>query len=147
MRPSAYQRILVLLDGNVAGERGLAWARRLAHGPDSVIHLLMVEPPARSVREGSRVIAFADQMEDAARASALAYLERVAIGLREDGLTVETHVRIGNPGPVVRAAIGETAADVAVLSPSGPDRLTRDLLLRAASVPVLVAGPRCRRSA
>lgn len=49
----------------------------------------------------------------------LAYLERVAIGLREDGLTVETHIRIGKPGPVVRAAIGETAADVAVLSPPG----------------------------
>jgi nucleotide-binding universal stress UspA family protein len=147
MRPSAYQRILVLLDGNVAGERGLAWARRLAHGPDSVINLLMVEPPARSVREGSRVIAFTDQMEDAARASARAYLEGVAVGLREDGLTVEIHVRIGNPGPMVRAAIGETAADVAVLSPSGPDRLTRDLLLRGAPVPVLVAGPACRRSA
>jgi nucleotide-binding universal stress UspA family protein len=147
MRANAYQRILVLLDGNVAGERGLAWARWLARGPDSVIHLLIVEPPARSVREGSRVIAFADQMEDAARASALAYLERVALGLREDGLTVETHIRIGKAGPVVREAIGEMAADVAVLSPSELDRLTRDLLRRTARVPVLVAGPRCRRFA
>lgn len=89
MRQSVYQSILVLLDGRATGERGLAWARQLAHGPLSIIHLLVVEPPARSVREGSRVIVFADQMEDAVRASALAYLERVAIPLREDGHTVD----------------------------------------------------------
>jgi len=147
MRQSVYQSILVLLDGRATGERGLAWARQLAHGPLGIIHLLVIEPPGRSVREGSRVIVFADQMEDAVRASALAYLERVAIPLREDGHTVETHVRIGNPVPVMRAAIDELAADVAVLSPSEPGGLPRDLLSGTARVPVLVAGPRCQRSA
>lgn len=75
----------------------------------------MIHPTPRSVREDLRVIAFADQVEDAARASASAYLARVATQVREDGLSVATHVRIGDTVEAVRA--------------------------------VLVAGPRCRRSA
>jgi nucleotide-binding universal stress UspA family protein len=147
MRSSVYDRVLVLLDGSIAAERGLAWARQLLRGPDRILHLLLIHPTARSVREGLRVIAFADQVEDAARASAFAYLDRVATQVREDGFTVATHVRIGDAVEAVRAVIDEVAADAVVVSPSGPDALTRDLLRRPGRVPVLVAGPRCRRSA
>jgi nucleotide-binding universal stress UspA family protein len=143
MRSSAYRRLLVLLDGTERGERALTWARHLTRGPGSAVHLLMIEPAARVVRVGGRTVAFVDQLEDAARAAARAYLAPVAAGLREDGVAVWTHVRVGAPAPVIRAVIEELDADVLVLT----DGVTRYQDLGAIPVPVLTSGPRCLRSA
>jgi nucleotide-binding universal stress UspA family protein len=143
MRSSPYQRLLVLLDGTDRGERALAWVCHLARGPGSVIHLLMVEPAARALRVGGRTVAFVDQLEDDARAAARAYLGPVAARLREDGVTVWTHVRVGRLAQVTRAVIEELDADVLVLT----DGVARPLALHAAPIPVLMSGPRCRRSA
>jgi nucleotide-binding universal stress UspA family protein len=144
MRSSPYSRVLVLLDGTERGERALAWARHLARGPASVVHLLMVEPAARVLRAGGRTLAFVDQLEDGARAAARAYLGRVAARLREDGVTVWTHVRIGRADQIVRAVIEELDADVLVLT----DGVARPLPpLHAAPIPVLMSGPRCTRFA
>ena len=57
MRQTAYRRILVLLDGTHAGERGLQWVRALTRGADALVHLLIGTGPARAVRQGSRVVA------------------------------------------------------------------------------------------
>ena len=143
MRSSPYARLLVLLDGTARGERALAWARHLARGPGSVVHLLMVEPAARALSAGGRTVAFVDQLEDGARAAARAYLGPVAARLREDGVTVWTHVRVGRAAQIVRAVIEELDADVLVLA----DGVTRPLPLHAAPIPVLMSGPRCRRFA
>lgn len=143
MRSSAYQRLLVLLDGTERGERALTWARHLARGPGSAVHLLMIEPAARVQRVGGRTVAFVDQLEDAARAAARAYLAPVAARLREDGVTVWTHVRVGAPAPVTRAVVEELDADVLVLT----DGVARHHDLGALPVPVLTSGPRCPRSA
>lgn len=143
MRSSAYRRLVVLLDGTERGERALTWARHLARGPGSAVHLLMIEPAARVVRVGGRTVAFVDQLEDAARAAARAYLAPVAAGLREDGVAVWTHVRVGAPAPVIRAVIEELDADVLVLT----DGMTRYQDLGAIPVPVLTSSPRCLRSA
>jgi nucleotide-binding universal stress UspA family protein len=143
MRSSPYRRLLVLLDGTDRGERALAWVRHLARGPGSVIHLLMVEPAARALRVGGRTVAFVDQLEDDARAAARAYLGPVAARLREDGVTVWAHVRVGRLAQVIRAVIEELDADVLVLT----DGVARPLALHAAPIPVLMSGPRCRRSA
>ncbi len=139
-----YQRIVVLLDGTVNGERGLAWVRQLARGPGSTVHLLLIHPPGASIRDGSRVVAFADHVEEQAWAAALAYLEPAAARLREDGLTV-TSVRIGQPVETTYAAIAEMSADILVAS--GTDAGDLRGVLRHAAVPVLVTGPECRRSA
>jgi nucleotide-binding universal stress UspA family protein len=143
MRSSSYRRLLVLLDGTDRGERALAWVRHLARGPGSVIHLLMVEPAARARRVDGRTVAFVDQLEDGARAAAGAYLGPAAARLREDGVTVWTHVRVGRLAQVTRAVIEELDADVLVLT----DGVARPLPLHAAPIPVLMSGPRCRRSA
>jgi len=143
MRSSSYRRLLVLLDGTDRGERALAWVRHLARGPGSVIHLLMVEPAARPLRVSGRTVAFVDQLEDGARAAAGAYLGPVAARLREDGVTVWTHARVGRLAQVTRAVIEELDADVLVLT----DGVARPLPLHAAPIPVLMSGPRCRRSA
>src|SRR5215470_14111738 len=97
MRSTIYQRIVVLLDGRPNGERGLAWVRQLARGSGTVVHLVLIRPPGASVRDGIRVLAFADEVDGETRAAALAYLEPAAARLREDGLTVMTHVRIRKP--------------------------------------------------
>ena len=143
MRSSPYSRLLVLLDGTERGERALAWARHLARGPGSVVHLLMIAPGARALRAGGRTVAFVDQLEDGARAAAHAYLGPVAARLREDGVTVWTHVRVGRLAPVVRAVIQELDADVLVLT----DGVAPLLPLHVAPIPVLMSGPRSRRSA
>jgi len=143
MRSSTYRRLLVLLDGTERGERALTWARDLARGPGSAVHLLMIEPAARVLCVGGRTVAFVDQLEDAARAAARVYLAAVAARLREDGVTVWTHVRVGAPAPVTRAVIEELDADVLVLT----DGVTRYQDLGAIPVPVLTSGPRCLRSA
>ena len=142
MRTSPYRRILVPLDGTERGERVLAWVRHLAGGSSDRIHLLMVEPAARAVAVAGHAVAFVDQLEESARASARAYLEPVASRLREDGLTVQTYVCFGDARGIVRAAIEELRADLLVLS---DDALRRDL--GVVSIPVLTSGPRCRRSA
>jgi nucleotide-binding universal stress UspA family protein len=144
MRSSAYRRLLVLLDGTERGERALTWARHLVRGPGSAVHLLMIEPAARMLRVGGRTVAFVDQLEDAARAAARAYLASVAGRLREDGMTVWTHVRFGAPSPVTRAVIQELDADVLVVT-DGVIRRPDDL--GAVPIPVLTSGPRCLRSA
>ncbi|HUM14767.1 MAG TPA: universal stress protein [Candidatus Nitrosotalea sp.] len=143
MRSTSYRRVLVLLDGSPAGERALRWVRELARGTDCVVHLLMVTNPARSVRDGGRVVAFVDQLEDAARHAALAYLDRAATGLREDGLVVETHALAGRPLEVAWATADALAADLAVLSVTD---LPADVA-RSARLPILVTGPGCLRSA
>jgi nucleotide-binding universal stress UspA family protein len=143
MRSSPYSRLLVLLDGTERGERALAWVRHLARGPGGVVHLLMVEPAARALRAGGRTVAFVDQLEDGARGEARAYLGPVAARLREDGVTVWTHARVGGLAQVTRAVIQELDADVLVLT----DGVARLLPLHAVPIPVLLSGPRCRRSA
>ena len=143
MRSSPYSRLLVLLDGTERGERALAWVRHLARGPGSAVHLLMVEPAARVLRAGGRTVAFVDQLEDGARAAARAYLGPVAARLREDGVTVWTHVRVGPVAQIIRAVIDELDADVLVVT----DDVGRPLPLHAAPIPVLMSGPRAPRFA
>jgi nucleotide-binding universal stress UspA family protein len=144
MRSSAYRRLLVLLDGTERGERALTWARHLSRGPGSAVHLLVIEPAARVLGVGGRTVAFVDQLEDAARAAARAHLASVATRLREDGVTVWTHVRVGAPAPMTRAVVQELGADVLVLT-DGVFRHRDDL--GAVPIPVLTSGPRCVRSA
>jgi hypothetical protein len=141
VRTSPYHRILVLLDGTERAERVVTWVRHLAGWSDRV-HLLTVEPAARAVAVAGRSVAFVDQLEESARASARAYLEPLASRLREDGLGVQTYVCFGGASGIVRAAIEELRADLLVLS---DDRVRHDL--GVVSIPVLTSGPRCRRSA
>jgi hypothetical protein len=88
-------------------------------------------------------VAFVDQLEDAARHTALAYLDRVATGLREDGLLVETHALAAQTLEVTWAIADALAADLAVLTVTD---LPADVV-RSARLPILVTGPGCLRSA
>ena len=132
----------MLLDRTERAERVLGWLRHLVRGASDRVHLVMVEPPARSVAVAGRAVAFVDQLEESARASAHVHLEPVASRLREDGLTVQTYVCFGDARGILRAAIEELRADLLVLS---DDAVRRDL--GVVSIPVLTSGPRCRRSA
>jgi len=149
-----YERVLVVLDGSASGERAVTWARELTGGSGRVVHLVMVCPPAVSVRNAGRTVAFVDQLEDAERATGFEYLDRVARRLREDGLTVATEVRVGSLIDTVEAAARDLAADLVVLScpaARGLQCLSRaglvSRIVRTISAPVLIAGPGCLRSA
>jgi nucleotide-binding universal stress UspA family protein len=154
MRSAVYERVLVVLDGSVSGERGVTWVRELTGGPGSIVHLVVVRPPAVRLRSAGRTVAFVDQLEDAERATALEYLDRVARPLQEDGLTVATEVRVGRLIDTVRAAAQDLAADLVVLTvpaARGFQRRARtglpSRIVRTIPVPVLIAGPGCQRSA
>ena len=133
----ASQRIVVVLDGSEDSERGLGWARLLARRSDSAVHLLLIQPPA-ALRVAGHVVAFADEVEEAARVSARAYLESAAARLREHGLRVETDLRFGCAPDVVRAAVADTDADIVVAGSA--DSVALRGALRTAPVPVLVTG-------
>jgi len=141
----ASQRIVVVLDGSEDSERGLGWARLLARRSDSAVHLLLIQPPAALLRVGGHVVAFADQVEEAVRVSARAYLESAAARLREQGLTVETDLRFGRAPDTVRAAVADTDADIVVAGSA--DSVALRGALRTAPVPVLVTGHRYPRFA
>ena|GEM_PF-5190862 len=143
MRQTTYRRIPVLLDGTQAGARGLQWVRALTRGTDARVHLLMVTRPSRAVRQGPTVVGFVDQLEDAARGASLFYLGRVAGELRDDGLAVEVHAGTERPLEVAWATADVLRADLVVLTIGD---IPFDAV-RAAPVPVRVAGPACLRSA
>ena len=154
MKSTMFERVLVVLEEGVSGERGVTWVRELTRGAGHVVHLLVVQPRATSISVAGRAVAFTDQLEDGARASGLAYLERVAARLCEDGLTVTTQVRIGSPANTIRAAAQNIAADLVVVScpaARGRRRLfdtsLASRILGILPVPVLMVGPACRRSA
>jgi nucleotide-binding universal stress UspA family protein len=146
-----YGRILVLLDGDAAGERVLSWVRRVARGSGAVVHLLMTRRPSLPIRRAGRVVAFSDQLDESARAEALSHLTPIAEELRADGLTVETEVRLGEAGEAI--VLAARTADLVVVGPEPPsrwgalrgDRASR--LLALGGRPVLVAGGRSVRSA
>jgi nucleotide-binding universal stress UspA family protein len=73
----------------------------------------------------------------------LLMVEPAARALRAGGRTVWTHVRVGGLAQVTCAVIRELDADVLVLT----DGVARLLPLHAVPIPVLMSGPRCRRSA
>ncbi len=140
-----YERIVVLLDETARGEQALGWVRYLAGGSDSVVHLLCVCPAAAMVQAGGRVVAFADQLEDAARARVLSYLEPIAAVLREDGRRVVTHIQFGAARAAIATAVAQLSADLVVTSAGHVGAVRR--VLRHTAVPVLAIGLGCRRSA
>jgi nucleotide-binding universal stress UspA family protein len=150
-----YRHVLIVLDGDPASERVLPWVRRIALAPGGVVRLLATFPPARrSVVVGARTIAHVDQVEGAARATACAYLQAVAVRLREDGREVVVEARIGGLVVAALEVARERKPDLIALAlrePAGLRRLwgrrTVDAVLDASPVPVLVVRPAGQRAA
>ncbi len=86
---------------------------------------------------------------EAARELVLDYLERVAAGLRERGLSVRVITVEGNPHEGIVSCAEAEQVDLIVLCTRGHSRLSRWLIgsvadrdARGAGVPVLLVSPR-----
>ncbi len=142
-----FDLILVALDGHPGAERVVPWVRRLAQpARGAAVRLVTVRPPGRRVTAGSRVVAYADQLDDMARAESSAYLRAVASRFQDEAITVTVEVGFGEPAACILDAAREARADLIALagfaSSTSPGslapRVTR-AIQRQATVPVLLA--------
>ena len=128
-RRSAYQTLLVPLDGSQLAECALPFARRLAALTGARLVLV------RAVAEGE---------SEAAEAAALASLEAHADVLREGGVHVDVVVPTGAATEAIAATVAAERADLIVMTTSGRFLLGQGAsglfagLLSRAAVPILL---------
>ena len=98
-------------------------------------------------------MAFASQLEDAARLESLAYLGGIATRLENSGIRVSTEMRFGSPIDAVLDEAHQWRAKLVALAEPGReggrdamDRLARELVQRA-PMAVLIARARDQRAA
>jgi nucleotide-binding universal stress UspA family protein len=138
-----YKRVLVPLDGSKLAEQALIHAAIQAGQFGAEITLLMVLGPLPdSAMAGRRAVRSA---EEASARLAQDYLEGVAAGLREQGLTVQTETVEGKPYLEIVRFAEEKEIDLIVMSTRGYSGLSRwllgsvtDRVVRGAMVPLLL---------
>jgi nucleotide-binding universal stress UspA family protein len=143
------ENVLVALDGSALAEQALEPALGLAHLMEARCTLLRVVEPGNdgsaSDRDGTR------PPESAPEREAQIYLQQVAGRLRDQGVEVQTRVRVARH---IAAAIREQARgrDLIALATHGRSGLRRlvlgsvaDQVIRGGSTPVLVYRPRAEK--
>jgi nucleotide-binding universal stress UspA family protein len=140
------RHILVPLDGSALAESVLGPASELARATGARMTIAQVVP--RDALGEASAVSGAGWV-DASVAEATRYLEDTAKTLREEGLTVATHVTGGvSPVLAINQMVDELDADFIAMATHGYGGLTRTVLgsvaehlLRSASVPILVMRP------
>ena len=144
----APRRLLVPLDGSAVAEAAVPMAEELARSLGAPILLLraveVTDFAFGAERFGSPYVYY-QGIFDTLRDEAERYLDRLAVGLRGKGLTVETRVCIGMPVDAITARAGEHAGTVIVMSTHGRSGWRAAVLgsvarrvVALASTPVLV---------
>ena len=146
-----FKRILVALDGSSRAEKSLELTTRIAKAAGATLILLQaVEPP---VPFSSPYLPHAMQGTQTAleegRNASVKYLDGVKDRLERQGIGVETETLLGvHPAPAILRYAEEHAVDLIAVATHGRGGLPRlvlgsvaDKVLRAASVPILVARP------
>jgi len=145
-----YEHILVPTDGSKTSEHAVDQAVDIASKYDSTVHVLyVVDVDATSYSLGTEQVdrirqGHLDDMpevkEDADKAT-----HYVAEKAAEHGLTVEEHVRVGEPARAIRKFVEDSDIDLVVMGSHGRSGLSRVILgsvtekvLRRTRLPVLV---------
>jgi nucleotide-binding universal stress UspA family protein len=149
--PASFSRILIALDGSPFAERALAEATALGRAFGASYDLVsVVEPPAPIADpSGLMVIPVGPDTYLLQRKQAGDYLEKVAKGLRDQGLEVTCHPVDG--GAVATCVLAQAEAghsDLIALASHGAGGLERlvvgsvaDKVIRGTIKPVLVVRP------
>jgi nucleotide-binding universal stress UspA family protein/predicted transcriptional regulator len=147
VRPPAFERLLVPLDGSTLAERALVSAAEIAQ-PDSLIVLVRVEVPAQA-RPAKGADGSPRPGSDAVGNPSTAYLLSIAETMRSKGHRVDTDARVGRPAAQILEAAQAHEADVIVMGThgrSGPARWllgsVADEVVRHADRPVLLVSAR-----
>jgi nucleotide-binding universal stress UspA family protein len=142
-----YKRILLPLDGSTLAEKALPHAVAQAeHFQADLILLKVLEPLAKKYNISLEA---AGRAEKAIRELARDYLESIAAGVRERGVSVRVITVEGNPHEGIISCAEEEGVGMIVLSTRGHSGLTRwlmgsvaDRVVRGAGVPVLLVSTR-----
>jgi nucleotide-binding universal stress UspA family protein len=145
-----YDNILVPTDGSDTAEVAVAHAIDLAEKYDATLHALyVIDVDATSYSLGTEQVdrlrqGHLDEMPEV-KASADAATGHVAETAAERGISVEEHVRAGQPARAIRKFVDENEIGLVVMGSHGRSGLSRALLgsvaekvLRETQVPVLV---------
>ena len=142
-----YKRILLPLDGSSLAEQALPHAVAQAENFQAELILLKVLEPFAKYRNIS--LEAAGRAEKAARELVHEYLERVATGVRERGVSVRVVIVEGNPHEGIVSSAETEQVDLIVISTRGHSGLSRwlmgsvaDRVVRGAGVPVLLVSAR-----
>jgi nucleotide-binding universal stress UspA family protein len=133
-----YERIVVPLDGSIAAETAVAYARLI---PSKSVRLVYVAPARTDVSPDFLAIARTSLRSSPEEIEA-AYLNRIGSALRSAERTVEYLVRLGDPAEQIIAAAGDADLIVIASVHLGSGRLAdgsvADRVVRHAPIPTLV---------
>jgi nucleotide-binding universal stress UspA family protein len=138
-----YKRVLIPLDGSALAEQALPHAIAQATHFQAELILLKVVEPFPHARGMS--LADLEQISQQSRIWADEYLERLATGIQQQGVSVQKVIIEGRP-PAGIAEYAETnQVDLIVMSTRGQSGLSRwlmgsvaDRVVRGATIPVLL---------
>jgi nucleotide-binding universal stress UspA family protein len=121
------KRILVPLDGSLAGEWVLTLVGEAARGGGATVRLLRVAPTSDNIvtRQG-HVIAYSSQELARQEAEAMDYLRMIEARL--DGIPVESVVRFGDPVGEILQEADAFGADVIAVTTEGRSGVGRSVL-------------------
>lgn len=135
-----FNRILIPLDGSHVAEEAVGLVQPLLHVEDPHVELLGVIPVA--IHEGVPADAAAIRAQADEEA---AYLERVAVRLREGGADVRIHLRYGHPADEILKFTLAVQTDLIAMTTHGRSGLSRlvlgsicERIMRATRVPLLL---------
>jgi nucleotide-binding universal stress UspA family protein len=121
-----FGRILVPLDGSIAGEAAIPFAEALAHSLGSELVLFyVVEPPAAWTGYGIGGAYAIPQESETTKAYALTYLEGVRQRLTEKRLAVTVELEYGQPADLIIDYSKAKGIDVIAISTHGRSGIDR----------------------
>jgi nucleotide-binding universal stress UspA family protein len=142
-----YKHVLIPLDGSPLAEQALPHAIAQARHSQAELILLRVVEPFAHVRGMS--LADLEQIRQQATAWAREYLERIAAGVREHGISVQMVITEGRSHTEITRCVEANQVDLIVLSTRGRSGFSRwlmgsvaDRIVRGATVPVLLVRAR-----
>ncbi len=138
-----YKRILLTLDGSLLAEQAVPHA--VAHADHFEAELILVkvlEPLAKNLSPPYRAF---KKAEEATRKLAHEYLERLAVDIRNKGISVRVVTISGSPHTEIAQFAERESIDLIVICSRGQSGLSRwlmgsvaDRVARGVSVPVLL---------
>ena len=138
-----YRRIMAPLDGSALAEQALPHAIALAKYSGAELILLRVLVPLS--RSHNVPEAALQRAEESTAAGAAEYMERIAAGISEQGISVQVVTTEGRPHVEITAYVDDNQVDLIVMSTRGQSGISRwlmgsvaDRVVRGASVPVLL---------
>lgn len=145
-----YQKILVPMDGSENAECVIEHVKTIAAGCKAaeVILLRVIEPFPSYVMSLRMTDTFVQQAQDAVKADAIEFLNKVVDKMKNEGLSVSTAVLEGNPAVTILDYAAKNGVDLIIMATHGRTGVARfalgsvaDKVVRGSSAPVMVVAP------